>query len=344
MLQQLEHIPEGLLDLPAEALEQALGGPTLLHLAGRRDPALLVSVLMHGNETTGWEAVRRWLRQYRPGGGEKTLPRALSLFIGNVAAAARGLRRLPGQPDYNRVWPGCGDGDSPEKSMMAEVVRIMGDRGVFASVDLHNNTGLNPHYACVNVIDNRFLHLAALFSRTVVYFLRPCGVQSLAMAKVCPSVTLECGKVGQKHGTDHALDYLEACIHLAEHPSLPVAAHDIDLFHTVATVKVPVGVPFGFGDEPVDLRLLGDLEYLNFRELPAGTLFAEAPAARAVPLDVRDERGEDVAGRYFSLEDGLIKTRLPVMPSMLTSDKTVIRQDCLCYLMERYDAHIPHDG
>ena len=344
MLRQLEHIPEGLLDLPAEALEQALGGPTLIHLSGRRSPALLVSVLMHGNETTGWEAVCRWLRQYRPGGGEKTLPRALSLFIGNVAAAARGLRRLPGQPDYNRVWPGCGESDSPEKSMMAEVVRIMGDRGIFASVDLHNNTGLNPHYACVNVIDNRFLHLAALFSRTVVYFLRPCGVQSLAMAKVCPSVTLECGKVGQKHGTDHALDYLEACIHLADHPSLPVAAHDIDLFHTVATVKVPAGVSFGFGDEPGDLRLVSDLEYLNFRELPAGTVFAEAPAAHAVPLDARDERGEDVAGRYFSLEDGLIRTRLPVMPSMLTSDKTVIRQDCLCYLMERYDAHIPHGG
>ena len=344
MLRQTDHIPQGLLDLPAEALEQVLGGPTLIHLSGRRRPALLVSVLMHGNETTGWEAVCRWLRQYRPGGGEKTLPRALSLFIGNVAAAARGLRRLPGQPDYNRVWPGCGDSDSPEKSMMAEVVRIMEDRGVYARIDLHNNTGLNPHYACVNVIDNRFLHLAALFSRTVVYFLRPCGVQSLAMAKVCPSVTLECGKVGQKHGTDHALDYLEACIHLAEHPSLPVSPHDIDLFHTVATVKVPVGVSFGFGDEPGDLRLVSDLEYLNFRELQAGTVIAEAPAAREVPLDVRDEQGADVAGRYFSLEDGLIRTRLPVMPSMLTSDKTVIRQDCLCYLMERYDAHIPHDG
>ena len=90
MLRQLEHIPEGLLDLPAERLEQALGGPTLIHLAGRRDPALLVSVLMHGNETTGWEAVRRWLRQYRPG-------RARS-----VHSAVVPLRGLPADARLNQ--------------------------------------------------------------------------------------------------------------------------------------------------------------------------------------------------------------------------------------------------
>jgi len=28
------------------------------------------------------------------------------------------------------------------------------------------------------------------------------------------------------------------------------------------------------------------------------------------------------------------------MPSMLTKDISVIRQDCLCYLMERYSDHL----
>ena len=43
MLRQLEHIPQGLLDLPAEALEQALGAPTLIHLPGRREEEILFS-------------------------------------------------------------------------------------------------------------------------------------------------------------------------------------------------------------------------------------------------------------------------------------------------------------
>jgi hypothetical protein len=28
------------------------------------------------------------------------------------------------------------------------------------------------------------------------------------------------------------------------------------------------------------------------------------------------------------------------MPSMLTLNHRVVRQDCLCYLMERYDDHL----
>ncbi len=38
---------------------------------------------------------------------------------------------------------------------------------------------------------------------------------------------------------------------------------------------------------------------------------------------------------YFSYDNYEIRTRVPLMPSMLTLDSQVIRQDCLCYLMER---------
>jgi succinylglutamate desuccinylase len=338
MLQELEHIPTGLLELGATRLESALGRPTLIHLKGRREPPLLVSVLTHGNETTGWEAVRQLLAPYSVSG--QALPRSLSLFISNVSAAAVGLRRLDAQPDYNRVWPGCEDSGTPEHAMMQQVLDSMLQRGVFASVDVHNNTGLNPHYACVNVIDNRFLHLATLFGRTVVYFIRPCGVQSMAMARHCPAVTLECGKVGHEYGVEHARDYLSACLHLAEHPEHPVAGHDIDLFHTVAIVKVPETVSFGFGDDGSDIVLAEDLDHLNFRELPRGTTLGRVNGPNGTCLTACDERGQDVSERYFSVEEGELRLRLPVMPSMLTKDQRVVRQDCLCYLMERYNDHL----
>jgi len=35
--------------------------------------------------------------------------------------------------------------------------------------------------------------------------------------------------------------------------------------------------------------------------------------------------------------EGELRTRVPVMPSMLTRKLDVIRADCLCYLMERLD-------
>ncbi|MGD2082298.1 MAG: M14 family metallopeptidase [Chromatiales bacterium] len=336
-LRELELIPDRLLEAGPTELEAILGGPTLIHIDGRREPPLFVTVLTHGNETTGWLAARELLRRYRRGPGEFALPRSLSLFIGNVAAAALGQRHLDDQPDYNRVWPGSDLPETAEHGLMASVVDAMEARGVFASVDVHNNTGFNPHYACVNVLDPRFLHLAAMFSRTVVYFLRPRGVQSMAMARVCPAVTLECGKVGQSRGVEHARDYLDACLHLSEHPAQPVAAHDVDLFHTVAVVKIRPEVSFGFGERGVDLQLAPDIDHLNFRELPGGTSLGCVQTDRGLGLDVRDELGQDVAERYFYLEDRELRVRIPVMPSMLSKDRRVVRQDCLCYLMERLD-------
>jgi len=339
MLQQLYEVPEGLLETESHQLQAALGAPTLLHLPGRREPALFISVLMHGNETVGWDAVRRLLQRYRRGDGFD-LPRAVSLFIGNVSAAAAGVRRLEGQPDYNRVWPGSESPPTPEHAMMQQVVDIMAERGVFASVDMHNNTGVNPHYGCVNRLDHRYLHLATLFSRTVVYFLRPKGVQSMAMAQLCPAVTLECGKVGQQHGVDHALDYLDACLHQAEHPSHPVAEHDIALFHTVAQVKLPESLHFSVDGSAADLVFSPEMDRLNFRELPRGTALGSVSGKCDLCLDVRDEQGRDVGSRYFHVEENELRFRVPVMPSMLTLDQQVIRQDCLCYLMERYNDHI----
>ncbi|MCF7983775.1 MAG: succinylglutamate desuccinylase/aspartoacylase family protein [Thiohalocapsa sp.] len=343
-LTELHHLPEGLLDLDSDALSRLLRGPTLIHLRGQREPALFVSALMHGNEPVGWDAVRQVLREHINAQGELQLPRSLSLFIGNVEAAALHARHLPHQPDYNRVWDGSDLAPTPEHALMREVVDIMARRGIFASVDLHNNTGANPHYACVNVIDNRFLHLATLFSRTVVYFIRPRGVQSQAMAKLCPAVTLECGKVSDRLGIEHARDYVNACLHLARIPEHPVPAHDIDLFHTVAQVRIPAELDFTFSPGQASLVLSPEIERLNFRELAAGTALGACGNGRDVSLEVRDEWGRDVSRHYFHVDDGELKLRVPVMPSMLSRDETVIRQDCLCYLMERYSEHVPKRG
>jgi len=330
-LNELEYLPDGLLEASTAALEDLLGGPSLIHLPGRQPQPLFVTVLAHGNESTGFYAVQALLRAYR----DAELPRALSLFIGNVSAARYGQRLLDGQVDYNRVWPGTTFTGVPEALMMQEVVERMRARRPVASIDIHNNTGINPHYACINRIDNRFLQLAVLFSRTVVYFIRPLGVQSMAMSALCPAVTIECGKPDQQYGTQHARDFIDACLRLSELPEHPVASHDIDLFHTVASVHVPDDVSFSFTEAEVDLRLVGNLDHLNFRELPAGTQLGWLREAVPVPLDVRDDNDQPVFERYFSIEAGVLRSCRPFMPSMFTLDARVIRQDCLGYLMER---------
>ncbi|MEE8371082.1 MAG: M14 family metallopeptidase [Sphingomonadales bacterium] len=328
MLNIKDEIPADFFNVDASGLKDVLDGPTLFHIKGGRQPALFVSVLLHGNEPTGFEAVRAVLPRYAPFGGAKPLPRDISLFVGNVEAAAQGLRRLKGQPDFNRVWPGTEEPASPESRMMADVVEQMKRRGVFVSIDFHNNTGLNPHYACVNSLDHLHLQLATLFSRTVTYFRVPKGVQSLAFSELCPSTTIECGHVSKPGGLDHAAGFLDACIHLSHVPEHAVAEHDLDLFHTVARVTINGGMSFSFDGQAADIMFAPQIDHLNFTELKQGHAIGRTGHGILKPLLAMDEAGRDVTDQYFEVLGEVIYMHRRAMPSMLTMDERAIRQDC----------------
>lgn len=327
----LDEVPEGLLTVKANELQQYLSGPTLIRLQGQREDVLFVSVLLHGNETTGWDAMRELLAGYKEG----ELPRSLYLFIGNVAAAEKVCRVLAGQVDFNRIWKA--DADLAESKMAKELLAILDNVSLFAAVDIHNNTGMNPHYGCINVLNNNFLHLAALFSRTVVYFIRPDSVLSMALSKRCPAITIECGKAEDSYGIEHAREYVNACLHLQDFPSHEVAEHDIDVYHTVATVKVPEDIDFGIDNPKAKLNFISNLDRLNFQEVAVGTILGHVNCGNSPCLQVLNEEGQEVVEQYFSIENGTLRFSVPVMPSMLTLDEQIIRQDCLCYLMERLD-------
>ncbi len=337
MLTTLDHIPAGFLEASAGGLHQVLPGPTLMHLPGRKPRPLFVSVLLHGNEYTGLKAVQDIVGRY----ATSELPRALSIFFGNVKAAALGLRRLDEQPDYNRIWPGADA--TPELAaraeyrMMGQIVDAMRQCDVFASIDIHNNTGLNPHYGCVNSLQPEFLHLATLFAPTVVYFLRPLGVQAAAFAKICPSVTIECGKPDDETAEAHAVAFIDAVLHLDHFPSKPLPSGNVNLFHTVATVKIGDRRTFSFGELEADLQLDPQLDHMNFRELAQGARFGRVAPDCEMPVIALDEHGRDVTREYFEIRDDELVLSRQAMPSMLTLNQRIIRQDCLCYLMERYE-------
>ena len=333
LLTQFDSLPAGFLGCSAQDLHTIIPGPSLIHLPGRNSEPIFISVLLHGNETTGLTTVQNLLKKYQ----DKQLPRSISLFTGNVIAAKEGMRRLENQPDYNRVWPGSELADCSESNMMQQVVDEMVRRHVFVSVDIHNNTGLNPHYACINKLNPRFLNLANMFSRLVVYFLRPKGVQSAAFARHCPAVTLECGKAEHEYGAEHALQYLDACLHLQEIPDHKTNPGDIDLFHTVAQVQIKEHIEFSFDGVASDLNLDSNLDHMNFTEIERGTTWGQISDQYTMPLIAKNETGEEVTDQYFKNQNGKLVSIKNIMPSMLTLDEKIVRQDCLCYLMERME-------
>ena len=328
MLNEIEQLPEAFFDVSADQLLELLGRPTLIHLPGENPRPLFICTLLHGNETTGFYAVQKMLKRYQ----QQKLPRSLSIFIGNVEAAAVNQRRLDRQADFNRIWPGTEEDYLAEAHMMKQVVDIMAEKHVFASIDIHNNTGLNPHYGCINLLDKKYLTLAGLFSNTVVYFTSPKGVQSAAFARVCPAVTLECGQSGQMDGVTHAAGFLDVVLNMKDF-SVEVPEH-INLYHTVARVYVPEKYSFGFSDDAT-INFYPDIEMYNFVELSRGKVFAYIEPQSNAFIQVLDDNNNDVSHYYFGLLDNQIVLNKTVMPSMLTVNTTAIRQDCLCYLMEK---------
>jgi len=333
MLDVLHELPVGLLTCSARKITEICPRPTLIHLAGRRQPAVFVSILLHGNEDAGLLAVQEILGRYT----DRQLPRDLTIFVGNVEACAAAVRYLPHQQDFNRVWPGSDLPPSPEHALMAQVTETVVERGVFVSIDLHNNTGRNPIYGCICDTSPEQIYLASMFSRTAVYFTRPLGVQTQAFARHCPSLTCECGQIGDEAGAQRAAELMDACLHIDEFPHHELPEGDVHLFHTVARIKLREGCTFGF-NHGTDVVLRDDLDSLNFLELNVGEPLGKLSRHLEDCFVVHDGAGRDVTRQYLMASSECLRLNKPAMPSMFTCNLEVIRQDCLGYLMER----LPH--
>jgi uncharacterized protein len=330
-LRHFDRFTDELLDIPATELWRHLRGPSLFRLSGRQAEPLFLSVLLHGNEDTGWRAIQAVLRRHRGG----TLPRPLLLFVGNVEAAKANVRTLPQQEDYNRAWPGTPRSDTPVARLMRTVVDIVERERPFASIDVHNNTGHNPHYACVSSFDDAHLQLARLFSRTVVYFQQPLGVQSAALAPICPAVAVECGRAGDAAGVTHAAELIGSALTMERLPDHPVPDGDLDLMRTLAIIKIPPDASFSFDGSEADFRLRDDLDRLNFSELDRGTLFGTLGRNASRRLQVLAVDGVAARGDYFEYVGRDIRIAQRGIPAMLTVDPAAVRLDCLGYLMHR---------
>ncbi len=323
-------LPETFFDLEISNILDVFPVPTLIHLKGHKSPALFVSILLHGNEYSGLKAVQAILSKY-----QDNLPRSIYIFIGNVTAAQANRRALPGQTDFNRCWPGTEIKPNDETRMMAEVIDIVTREPLFAAIDIHNNTGTNPHYACMTDVTQENQHLVAMFNHIGLVFQRPKGVSTMAFNGICPAATLECGKPGEEAGILHATQLLDGLLHMDHFPQRPVAAHDLQLVQSIATLNIPDDVSFDFSlSVQADLTFETGFELKNFTEIKPTDVFAFTRVSN--PLLITNQQGEDVTKDVIRVENGKVYLNKTYMPAMISLDKSIVRQDCLCYLMTDY--------
>lgn len=332
MIKILDQLPKGILDVDAEDLHQFLDNHTLVHITGRIERPLFVSILQHGDETTGWDAMKALIKNHKA-----QLPRSIYLLFGNVEAAAKNLRQLDDQPDFNRCWPGLHRQKNITAQKMAFITDMMAEIKPFASIDIHNNSGRNPHYAGINSLNGEFVNLASLFSETIIHFTSPDGIQSGAFAQFCPAVTIECGMSGTADGIEQTHTFLENLIQLSSLKKIPGIAEHQQVLNIFSTVKIKPEVSIGIEGETVaevDFLINDDLDYLNFHLIEAGTVFGKTNNNEVpMPFTVTDQIGHDITDRYFEQTDNEVRLKQKVVPAMITQSIHAIRLDCLCYFM-----------
>jgi len=176
----------------------------------------------------------------------------------------------------------------------------------------------------------------------VVFFETPKGVQSMAMSELCPAVTLECGKPHLANGIEHATDFLETVLHLETLEPHANSKPDVDIYHTVARITIPKEHSFSFAngssidnknDCENDIVFAEDIDKINFTQLPKNTVLGHIRPNSNANLIAWDDHEKDVTDDYFLVEGTELTLTKSLMPAMLTLDKKIIRQDCLCYLM-----------
>ena len=308
-----------------------LGGPALLRVPGRdRSRARGLSTLLHGNEPSGIRALHGWL-------SNGAVPEVdLVIFLGAVEAALAGdgfaHRMLPGCRDLNRCFQPPFEGE--EGAVAAEALQLLREAGCDALVDLHNNTGHNPAYGVVTVLDAARLNLTALWARRVVHSGLRLATLVEATAGDFPGVALECGRAGDPAADRVARDGLERYAGLAEIERRRVLEPGLEVLEQPIRVCVRPGVRLAFGEraaECADLTLRGDIDRHNFEWLAPGVPVGFVAPGAPWPLSAFGDDGEDVSRELFTLRNGLLEIRRAGVPIMMTTDLAVAKSDCLFY-------------
>ena len=319
---------------PAEAVRW-LGRPTLIRVPGRGEQApRAVSCLLHGDESTGLEAVLRILRRRR------TYAFDLYVVIGNVRAAAEppgfAHRFLDGQEDFNRVW-GLDEPTTGQRLAAAAILDHLRAAGLEALVDVHNNTGNNPFYAITTRDHPRDLNLATLFTSTLLRWDLTAHTLMEAVPTDVSAIAVECGLPGRPESLAFAVDGLRR--YLGE-PPLPTdrVARDFDLLGGLHKVTIRPEVSFRFGhdheppDDEADFVIAADADLLNFVEVPAGHVIGRIRDGAALPLHACDADGADVTEDHFAVHGDQVVTTIPTTPVMMTRTVAAARKDCLFYV------------
>ena len=307
-----ERIDEQLLGIEAHELHRYLSRATVFDLSQSAVRPFFVSTLLHGNETSGWNATRRFITDFPDA--------SFVLFVGNVDAAAVQMRHLADEADFNRIW---------RQQPWSDAINQLLERfNPWCGVDIHNNSGPNPHYSVVTDHRASTLALAALFSKKVIFTDHTLDILAHAVSFHCPALTVETGTVDDPTSEQRAYDFLKRLNQLRRVPEPSV--NELETYETVGIVKVE----HENGSLENFPRFDASLKQKSFSTLPAGSPFIDwLPAGWQVHVS-DPAHDSDLTHDFLEFRDQSAFLKCDVVMSMFTNTPLLAIQDCVCYFLK----------
>lgn len=312
------NIDSHLLTLEASRLHNVLQGPTVFDLRKPSKRPIFVSTLLHGNETSGWNAVRRFLTEFRD--------TSIVVLIGNIAAAAKNMRHLPGETDFNRIWQ--------QPLWRERIDQTLRECNPWCGVDIHNNSGPNPHYSVVTNLDLNTLSLAKIFSDKLIYTQHTQEILSHAVAEHCPSMTIETGTVDDPMSETRAYELLAKLNTLDEVPNR--FSTNLEAYKTLAIVRVEHEDDTELETFPNFNRSLANK---SFRTLKQGERFIDC-LPDGWRLNVTTSGNQIETERFFDVRHRQAFLKRDVVLSMFTPNPRLAMQDCVCYFLTQFSLDV----
>lgn len=328
MINYLTELPYNFYNITQKNILETFQDPTMITLKGKSKKTVIISTILHGNETSGMEILKSFFKQNTPTSLEKNV----ILFLGNPRAYSLNKRQLENQLDYNRIWK---YGHSFEHMIAKEALSYFKKFDLEACIDFHNNTGKNPIYACVNRKKESFLRLAQKFSDKVVYFTEPASALSNIMGDYCPSVTVEGGLSGFELGINQGIRLMEEVINGNSWQKDSITIENVH--QSFGTILVHPHCQIDFDGQLTnsnDISIIKDFDDLNFKEVEKDYYLGliKDPSK----IKIINKYGVNITKDFLKFDKQKIFCNQKFTASMFTRNIDVAKSDCLGYLMKKY--------
>jgi len=103
-------------------------------------------------------------------------------------------------------------------------------------------------------------------------------------------------------------------------------------------VEIRAGVELAFGEDRIpgaDFTIARDIDRHNFEWLDAGAPIGWLGPNVERPLVAVGREHEDISDEYFAARNGVLETRRPLIPIMMTTNRRNALDDCLFYAVRR---------